>query len=108
MEPCSADDQSLELKPPTKPKKFRISYAAVVGRGRKKQHTPSNHRAYKAWEERKGKGMGTVKPDKAPASEPKLSLPEKKIEGFRTWVGRRKMKGVSNCNRLPMVSKVIT
>lgn len=54
MDSCGADDQSLELKPGTKLKKNRISYAAVVGRGRRKQHALSNHRAYKAWEERKG------------------------------------------------------
>jgi hypothetical protein len=108
IDSCGADDQSLELKPATKLKKNRISYAAVVGRGRRKQHAASNHRAYKAWEERKGTGKKMVAPDKAPAREPKLSLPEKKIGGFKTWVGRRKIQRVSDCNRLLLEVGMLT
>ncbi len=83
--------KSLELKSPTKQKKNRISYAAVVGRGRKKQHAASNHWAYKAWEERKATGSKIFAPDKAPAKVPKLNLPEKKMGCFKTRGERRKL-----------------
>jgi hypothetical protein len=105
---CCADDKSIELKPATKLKKNRISYAAVVRRGRRKKHAASKNRAYKAWEERKGMGEKMAAPRKTPAKEPKLSVPEKEIEGFKTWVGRRKIRKASGCNQVPILSKAIT
>ena len=107
LDPYSADDNSVELKPPTKLRKDRDSYAAVVQWGQRKKHVDSNHRAYKAWEDRKGTGMKMMARDKAPAPEPKLSLPET-VEGFKIWVGRRKMQKVFDRNRVPIVSRVIT
>jgi hypothetical protein len=83
------DDQYLELKlGKIRRKKIRASYAAVVGQKLpSKQLLDSNHRAYKAWEDRNTKL-------------------EEKWEGFTAKVDRRKIQNIPLCNRVSILSNI--
>lgn len=79
----------LELKPYKTPeKKNRLSYAAVgIGKKSSKQPKTSNHRAYKAWEDRSlNRSKRPDKHDKTLKHDAKLSRREKQLQDFTHMV----------------------
>jgi hypothetical protein len=94
----------------TRPNKNRISYAAVVGRNRSSKHClDSNHRAYKAWENRNGRGRTKDIPKSAPSRANEVSHSDTKSEDFSAWVtvGRKRLQGIALRNQGSKLSKVI-
>jgi hypothetical protein len=100
------DPKSVKIRP----NKNRISYAAVVGRNRSSKHClDSNHRAYKAWENRNGRGKTKTIPKVAPSRASEESQSDTKSEDFSAWVtvGRRRLQGIALRNRGSKLSKII-
>ncbi|PMD60297.1 uncharacterized protein K444DRAFT_612496 [Hyaloscypha bicolor E] len=100
------DPKSVKIRP----NKNRISYAAVVGRNRSSKHClDSNHRAYKAWENRNGRGKTKAIPKVVPSRAIEESQLDTKSEDFSAWVtvGRRRLQGIALRNRGSKLSKVI-
>jgi hypothetical protein len=100
------DDQYLELKlGKIRPKKIRVSYAAVLEQKLpSKQHLDSNHRAYKAWEDRKGRSKREDTRDSITSHDTKL---QEKMEGFTAKVHQRKMPNIPLSNRVSILSNII-
>jgi len=100
------DQKSAKIRP----KKNRISYAAVIGRNRSSKHClDSNHRAYKAWENRNGRGKAKDIPKSASSRGIEVSQSETKSEDFSAWVtvSRRRLQSIALRNRGSKLSKVI-
>jgi hypothetical protein len=98
------DDQYLELKlGKIRLKKIRVSYAAVVGQKLPSKHLDSNHRAYKAWEDRKGRSKREDTRDSITSHDTKL---EEKME-FTAKVHQRKMQNIPLSNRVSILSNII-
>jgi hypothetical protein len=100
------DPKSVKIRP----NKNRISYAAVVGRNRSSKHClDSNHRAYKAWENRNGRGKTKDIPKSAPSRAIEVNQSDTKSEDFSAWVtvGRRRLQGIALRNRGSKLSKVL-
>ena len=95
----------LELKPYKTPqKKNRLSYAAVViGKRPSKQPINSNHRAYKAWEDR-----NLSRSRRQDKHDTKLSRPEKKLEDFTPMVDptvyQKNIRNIPLANRFAILS----
>jgi hypothetical protein len=87
-----ANDRCLELKTANvRPKKMRVSYAAVVGRKKpSKQPANSNHRAYRAWEDRREK----IKRMEMPSSQ-ETKLNQQKVDGFTALFRQLKVLNIS-------------
>ena len=100
------DNQYLELKlGKIRPRRIRVSYAAVVGQKLpSKQRLDSNHRAYKAWEDRKGRSRREDTRDSITSHDTKL---EEKTEEFTAKVGRRKIQNIPLCSRVSILSNII-
>ena len=99
-----ANDQCLELKTAkVRPKKMRVSYAAVVGRKKpSKQPANSNHRAYRAWEDRREK---VKRIEMASSQETKLN--QQNVEGFTAWFRQVKVQNIPLRNKFQVLSKPV-
>jgi hypothetical protein len=103
----------LELKPYKTPtRENKLSYAAVViGERPSKQLINSNHRAYKAWEDRNpSRSRRPDKHNRTRKHDTKLSQPEKKLEDFTPIVDpivyQKKIRNIPLANRFAILSNV--
>jgi len=89
-----------------RPKKFRVSYAAIVGRKKPAvKPSNSNHPAYKAWENRHGKGKGTTLT--AAEKKTKKRASEKALAELAAWVNRGKEQNCPLRNRFQILSSPV-
>jgi len=91
-----------KLKP--KPKKYRVSYAVVAGRKKPPTKPTSNHPAYKAWENRHGKGKPFLT---AAEKKAKKKASEKALKDFAAWVSRGQEKNCPLRNRFQVLASPV-